>query len=111
MLIKKECQKLLSPNLIFVVSTPLNSQRNPSTCPLLDCYSKRFYDIYGKPKRPRFRIPTYVEHGHRGHGWPLMWVVTATKPSWQPHLEEEYEVVARDEFGVPMQVTRTFVYQ
>ena len=46
----------------------------------------------------------YTEDGHKGHGWPLMWVITATKPSWQPHLEEEYEVVARDEFGVPMQV-------
>lgn len=67
--------------------------------------AKRYYEKYNYLIKNRFRYPAYTEHMNKGHGWPLMWVVTSTKPSWQPHLEEEYEVVARDEYGVPMQVT------
>lgn len=68
---------------------------------------KREYNPYNSIDRQTFRIPwMYTEFAHKGSGWPLMWVVTATKPSWQPHLEQEHEVVARDEYGVPMQVKR-----
>lgn len=67
------------------------------------------YSAYGGFRKNKHRMPLHLWNAHKGHGWPLMWVVTATKPSWQPHLEEEYEVVARDEYGVPMQVSNRLV--
>lgn len=36
-----------------------------------------------------------------GYGYPMMFIVTYDKPSWQPFWEEECEVLPRDEFGVP----------
>lgn len=39
-----------------------------------------------------------------GLGYPMMYIVTYDKPSWQPLWEEEYEVMPRDEFGVPASI-------
>lgn len=34
----------------------------------------------------------------------MMYIVTYDRPSWQPMWEEEYEVMPRDEFGVPASI-------
>lgn len=39
-----------------------------------------------------------------GYGYPMMFLVTYDKPSWQPFWEEESEVLPRDEFGVPASI-------
>lgn len=39
-----------------------------------------------------------------GYGYPMMFIVTYDRPSWQPFWEEEYEVMPRDEFGVPASI-------
>ncbi|CRG95293.1 conserved Plasmodium protein, unknown function [Plasmodium gallinaceum] len=44
------------------------------------------------------------EHLNRklgGYGYPMMFIVTYDKPSWQPFWENDCEVIPRDEFGVP----------
>merc|ERR1719263_745060 len=37
-------------------------------------------------------------------GWPVMWHITYDKPGWDPEMELEYDVMPRDEFGVPAHV-------
>ncbi|GAB66266.1 hypothetical protein PCYB_084270 [Plasmodium cynomolgi strain B] len=47
------------------------------------------------------------EHLNRklgGYGYPMMFIVTYDRPSWQPFWENEYEVIPRDEFGVPASI-------
>ncbi|GAW80753.1 hypothetical protein, conserved [Plasmodium gonderi] len=47
------------------------------------------------------------EHLNRklgGYGYPMMFIVTYDRPSWQPFWENEYEVIPRDEFGVPSSI-------
>ncbi|VWU50802.1 conserved protein, unknown function [Hepatocystis sp. ex Piliocolobus tephrosceles] len=47
------------------------------------------------------------EHLNRqlgGYGYPMMFVVTYDNPSWQPFWDNEYDVIPRDEFGVPASI-------
>merc|ERR1719299_247750 len=37
-------------------------------------------------------------------GWPVMYYITYDKPNWDPEMELEYEVMPRDEFGVPAHI-------
>merc|ERR1711924_127169 len=37
-------------------------------------------------------------------GWPVMWHITYDKPDWNPEMELEYDVMPRDEFGVPAHI-------
>merc|ERR1712107_604782 len=37
-------------------------------------------------------------------GWPVMWHITYDKPDWDPEMELEYDVMPRDEFGVPAHI-------
>ncbi|KAI4839015.1 cytochrome c oxidase subunit ApiCOX35 [Plasmodium brasilianum] len=39
-----------------------------------------------------------------GYGYPMMFIVTYDKPSWQPFWENDCEVIPRDEFGVPASI-------
>lgn len=94
-----------STTLPMLLLKPSRTQRLNGWFQGISTMQKRTYNPYNSIDRQTFRIPwMYTEHAHKGHGWPLMWVITATKPSWQPHLEQEHHVVARDEYGVPMQI-------
>merc|ERR1719491_1791642 len=37
-------------------------------------------------------------------GWPVMYAITYDKPGWDPEMELEYDVMPRDEFGVPAHI-------
>ncbi|CAK0894615.1 unnamed protein product, partial [Prorocentrum cordatum] len=37
-------------------------------------------------------------------GWPVMYAIIYDKPGWDPELELEYDVMPRDEFGVPAHI-------
>jgi len=37
-------------------------------------------------------------------GWPVMYTITYDKPGWDPEMELEYDVMPRDEFGVPAHI-------
>lgn len=37
-------------------------------------------------------------------GFPVMYVITYDKPGWDPEMELEYDVMPRDEFGVPAHI-------
>mmetsp|Transcript_4088 Transcript_4088/g.9694 ORF Transcript_4088/g.9694 Transcript_4088/m.9694 type:complete len:235 (-) Transcript_4088:186-890(-) len=37
-------------------------------------------------------------------GWPVMYSITYDKPGWDPEMELEYDVMPRDEFGVPAHI-------
>eukprot|EP00933_Yihiella_yeosuensis_P063448 TRINITY_DN665_c0_g2_i2.p1 TRINITY_DN665_c0_g2~~TRINITY_DN665_c0_g2_i2.p1 ORF type:complete len:247 (-),score=63.23 TRINITY_DN665_c0_g2_i2:112-852(-) len=37
-------------------------------------------------------------------GWPVMYSIVYDKPGWDPEMELEYDVVPRDEFGVPAHI-------
>merc|ERR1719150_620145 len=37
-------------------------------------------------------------------GWPVMYSITYDKPGWNPEMELEFDVMPRDEFGVPAHI-------
>mmetsp|Transcript_19352 Transcript_19352/g.55496 ORF Transcript_19352/g.55496 Transcript_19352/m.55496 type:complete len:245 (+) Transcript_19352:87-821(+) len=37
-------------------------------------------------------------------GWPVMYQISYDKPGWTPEMELEYDVMPRDEFGVPAHI-------
>eukprot|EP00928_Gymnodinium_smaydae_P020443 TRINITY_DN178_c2_g1_i2.p1 TRINITY_DN178_c2_g1~~TRINITY_DN178_c2_g1_i2.p1 ORF type:complete len:237 (-),score=48.82 TRINITY_DN178_c2_g1_i2:88-798(-) len=43
-------------------------------------------------------------HTSSNPGWPVMYHVTYDKPDWDPEMELEYDVMPRDEFGVPAHI-------
>merc|ERR1719359_1964844 len=44
------------------------------------------------------------KHGVVNPGWPVMYHISYDKPGWDPEMELEYEVMPRDEFGVPAHI-------
>mmetsp|Transcript_8118 Transcript_8118/g.11706 ORF Transcript_8118/g.11706 Transcript_8118/m.11706 type:complete len:239 (-) Transcript_8118:233-949(-) len=44
------------------------------------------------------------QHQAVNPGWPVMYSITYDKPGWDPEMELEYDVMPRDEFGVPAHI-------
>jgi len=44
------------------------------------------------------------KHGVVNPGWPVMFHISYDKPGWDPEMELEYDVMPRDEFGVPAHI-------
>merc|ERR1712194_289974 len=44
------------------------------------------------------------QHQAVNPGWPVMYAITYDKPGWDPEMELEYDVMPRDEFGVPAHI-------
>jgi len=44
------------------------------------------------------------QHGLVNPGWPVMYTITYDKPGWDTDMELEYDVMPRDQFGVPAHI-------
>merc|ERR1719210_2106439 len=45
-----------------------------------------------------------LHHQAVNPGWPVMYSIIYDKPGWDPEMELEYDVMPRDEFGVPAHI-------
>lgn len=85
------------------------SKRNALCCNQKTSWSMSMKKNYVSTSPILLKQPDLFEGEHLnrhlgGYGYPMMFIVTYDKPSWQPFWEEECEVMPRDEFGVPASI-------
>ncbi|CAD2097465.1 hypothetical protein YYG_03901 [Plasmodium vinckei petteri] len=92
---KEKCSKTNNPFLI--------SSRNivSSTSKKLN---KNNYIENGSKEEDKFFEGEHLNRQLGGYGYPMMFIVTYDRPSWQPFWENDCDVIPRDEFGIPASI-------